>query len=748
MKRKSSLVLLVYICFPLAPQRECLAVSPVFWNTSSFAELSKGSLKGLSLSADGQLSLAPKFDPVFDSDQALIWSAVYDSKKNLFIGTGHDGKVFKVDAGGSSSLFFDAAELDVLALALDADQTLYVATSPDGKVYKVSAEGKGSVFFDPEDKFIWDMAFDAKGQLFVATGNKGRVYRVGKDGKAETLYDSGQSNITCVAVDSAGNVLAGSDPDGYVYRISPEGKAFVLYDSAIREVHEIQLDSEGNIYFVAVNATSGSPSERSAGSEVVSGDSVTVSLSSSGPGEGKKAQVIEEVPPSKQPPARASRRDSGGPKSGLFRIAKDNSVETLWTSETEAVYGMYVRQDGTILFSTGNKGRIYLLRADKKSSLLLETAEEQTTKLLPAGSDVFACTSNLAKIYRLGNLLNNQGNYESEVKDSQGVSSWGSIHWRAAVPDGTSLKIQTRSGNTKKPDKTWSEWSKPYTASDGDAVQSPRARYIQYRVAFATTNQHSPSLEEVSLPYLQQNFAPEVKSISILPAGVAFQRAPGLSTQRSPSSLVDQGSAEASGANDAIPQAASTSIPPRRIFQKGAQSLLWESEDHNGDEMVYSVYFRGESESEWRLLKRDLEDKFFTLEADTLPDGKYVLKVVASDGPSNPKTTALSGELVSTVFHVDNTPPQIQVANQTVQGRSAIVRFRASDTVSPLRKAELSLDGKDWEIVFSVDGIVDSKAEEFEVKTGDLQTGDHVLALRVYDSTGNVAIGKATLRVK
>jgi hypothetical protein len=164
--------------------------------------------------------------------------------------------------------------------------------------------------------------------------------------------------------------------------------------------------------------------------------------------------------------------------------------------------------------------------------------------------------------------------------------------------------------------------------------------------------------------------------------------------------------------------------------------------------MVYSVYFRGESESEWRLLKRDLEDKFFTLEADTLPDGKYVLKVVASDGPSNPKTTALSGELVSTVFHVDNTPPQIQVANQTVQGRSAIVRFRASDTVSPLRKAELSLDGKDWEIVFSVDGIVDSKAEEFEVKTGDLQTGDHVLALRVYDSTGNVAIGKATLRVK
>jgi len=746
---RQSLVAILLLCTAFGFPLRGFAVSPVFWSTDSFADFSKGTLKGLSLSADGQLSLAPKFDSVFDSDQALIWSAVVDNKKNVFVGTGHDGKVFKVDASGSSSLFFDAAELDVLALALDSDQTLYVATSPDGKVYKVNSEGKASVFFDPDDKFVWDMAFDRKGNLFAATGNKGKIYKVNKEGKGEVFYDSGQSNIVCLAIDEAGNVVAGSDPDGYLYRISADGKPFVVYDSTMREIHEVQLDSKGSIYFVAINGGAGgsiSESKNSA-AELISGDSVTVSLSLSGQGD-KKAPVVEETPAFKPPLSRGSRRDSGGQKSGIFRIAPDNSVETLWTSDRETIYGLHLRPDNNLLFSTGNKGRIYLLKPDKKFNLLLETTEEQTTKLVPAGTDIFSCTSNLAKIYRLGSIVNTQGSFESEVKDTQGVSTWGSIHWRAAVPEGASLKIHTRSGNTKKPDKSWSDWSKAHTLADGEAIQSPRARYAQYKAVFSTTNQNSASLEQISVPYLPQNLAPVVKSINILPPGVAFQRLPGLSTPRSPVTLVDQGSAEASGASDAIPQTASVSIPPRRTFQKGAQSFSWEAEDDNGDELIYSIYFRGEKESEWRPLKKDVEERFYTLEADSLPDGKYLVKVMASDSPSNPKPVALSAEFVSTQFYLDNTAPQIQVANQTVQGRTAIVRLRASDSVSALRKAEASLDGKEWEMVFSVDGIVDSKTEEFEIKTGTLEPGEHTVALRVYDSTGNVAIGKAALLVK
>jgi hypothetical protein len=743
-----SIVVIFSFVFVMGFSKEVQAVSPIFWNNSSFTEFSKGTLKGLSLNTDGQLSLAPKFDSVFDSDQALIWSAVYDNKKNLFVGTGHDGKVFKIDASGSSSLFFDAAELDVLAMAIDAEHTLYVATSPDGRIYKVNADGKASVFFDPEDKFIWDMTFDSKANLFVATGNKGRIYKINKEGKGETFYDSGQSNLISLAVDESGNVIAGSDPDGYVYRISSDGKPFVLYDSSMREIHKIQVDAAGSIYFAAINGGGGAavPDSKSSGHEVVSSDSVTVSLSV--PNSTDKKPVVEDAPPIKPPASRSSRRDPGGQTSGIFRIAKDNNVETLWSSDSETVFGLYVRPENHVLFSTGNKGKIYLLKPDKKFNLLLETTEEQTTKLIPAGTDIFACTSNLAKVYRLNSSLNTQGNYESEVKDAQGVATWGALHWRASVPEGTSLKLYTRSGNTKKPDKSWSDWSKAYNVSDGEAIQSPRARYIQYKVALTTTNHASPILDQVSLPYLQQNLAPQVKSINILPTGVAYQRMPGLSTPRSPSSQAEQGSAEASGASDAIPQTGTASIPPRRVFQKGAQSFSWEAEDPNGDDLSYSVYFRGEKESDWRALKKDMDERFFTVESDTLPDGKYFLKVIASDAPSNPKRMALSGDLVSAVFNVDNTPPQVQVVSQALESKTAMAKFRAVDTVSALRRAEVSLDGKEWEVVFSVDRIVDSKIEEFEIKTETLEPGEHTLALRVFDSTGNVAIGKALVTVK
>jgi WD40 repeat protein len=749
MIQRNRIVLMLFGLFAMGLAQESQAVNPIFWNHSSFPEFSKGTLKGLSLNADGQLSLAPKFDSVFDSDQALIWSAVYDNKKNLFVGTGHDGKVFKIDANGTSSLFFDAAELDVLALALDAAQTLYVATSPDGKVYKVNGEGKGSIFFDPEDKFIWDMTFDAKGNLFAATGNKGRIYKVSKEGKGETFYDSGQSNMICLAIDAAGNVVAGSDPDGYVYRISPDGKPFVLYDSSMREIHRIQVDPNGNIYVVAINgAGSGAPPDpKSLGPDVISAESVTVTVGLPGATIDKKP-VVEEPPTTKPPSGRASRWDTGSEKSGIFRIAKDNSVEMLWSSETEAIYGLLVSPDGNVFFSTGSKGKIYLLKQDKKFNLLVETTEEQTTKLIAAGNDMFACTSNLAKVYRLSGSLSTEGSYESEVKDTQGVSTWGSIHWRSLLPPGTSVKIHTRSGNTKKPDQSWSDWSGAYTISDGEAIQSPRARYIQYKVNLATTNQTSPRLDQICVPYLPQNLAPFVKSINILPPGVAYQRIPGLSTPRSPSSLVDQGSAEASGASGAIPQTGAASIPPRRAFQKSAQSFSWEADDANADDLIYAIYFRGEKESEWRLLKKDLDEKFFTLEADTLPDGIYLVKIVASDLPSNPKATATSGELVSAPFTADNTPPKIEILSQTVQNKVATVKFKALDTVSALRRAEVSVDGRDWEVIFSVDGIVDSRTEEFEIGTDVLNPGEHTVALRVYDSTGNVAIGKAAVAVK
>ena len=302
-----------------------LGVSPYFGRTSSFNEFSKGTLKGLTLNSEGRISLSPKFDSVFDTDQALIWSAVFDTKKDLYVGTGHDGKVFQSGRQRvTSSVYFDAAELDVLALALDSDQTLFVATSPDGKIYRVSGEGKATVFFDPEDKFIWDMEFDKKGNLFVATGNKGRIYKVSKDGKGEIFYDSGQANILCIAIDEQGNVIAGSDPDGYLYRISPEGKPFVLYDSSMREIHEAQIDSKGNIYFIGINASpSGAIPQSKVNLPEVSSLRIDFGKCFGYRPSGKKTGGRAH-PELQNPGYSAGRRESGNLRSGIYRVSKDD----------------------------------------------------------------------------------------------------------------------------------------------------------------------------------------------------------------------------------------------------------------------------------------------------------------------------------------------------------------------------------------------------------------------------------------
>src|SRR5215471_16895793 len=245
----------IFWVLPLLAAIPLLAVTPQFWEIRTYDEFRKGKLTNLSLTSDDELILAPRFDMVFNTEQTLIWSAVADSKGNVYLGTGHDGKVFKVDAAGKGALLVDLAELDVLALAVDRNDVLYAATSPDGRVYKIE-NGAAKEFFDPKAKYIWSLVFDKQGRLLVGTGDKGVIYRVTPDGMGTPFYDTDETHIISMAIDADGNVIAGGDPKGYIYRISPEGKAFVLYDSGMREIHSVAVGPNGTIY---ASAMSGEP---------------------------------------------------------------------------------------------------------------------------------------------------------------------------------------------------------------------------------------------------------------------------------------------------------------------------------------------------------------------------------------------------------------------------------------------------------------------------------------------------------
>jgi sugar lactone lactonase YvrE len=726
-----------------------------FWTSATYEDFAPGNFSGISLNREGTMTLAPQLKEVFSTDQAVVWAVARDSKGNIYLGTGHSGKVFKLGPDLKGSVFFEASEPDIFALAVDQDNHVYAGTSPDGKVYKIDGAGKGEVYFDPHAKYIWAMTFSPDGALYVGTGDRGKIYRIAKDGKGDgkgdLFYDTHQTHVMSLALapgssaSAPRDLIAGSEPNGLLYRISPAGKAFVLYDSPLSEIHGLAVSSDGAIYASALGSAEDrrlrTPPAQGIGTQspVQATTSITVrAQQGSGlPGEGGSADGEQRpgaATSGDQPSVSVgqvfstagARTASRGTKSALYRIAPDGNVDTLWSSPRENVFDL-LPSGKNLLFSTDEKGRIYELTPDRRASLVTETDEEETTRLIPYQNLVLAATANLGKLFSVGTEPADTGYYESEVRDTGGVSAWGHIRWTADSPAGTALELFTRSGNSGRPDATWSDWSGPYRQNAGDQIGSPPARYVQWKAVFHSASARSPLLDSVTVPYLPRNQAPTVTDLKVVSRA---EKALG-------SSAGSAGTGASAPRGLAGFAAALRSTPPRGF------DISWTGSDPDQDELAYSLYFKGEGESEWKLLQGDLKQNYFQFESDLLPDGKYRLKIVASDAGANPAALAKTAEMISAPFTVDNAPPQVEVKEAKRSAGSATARFRAFDAISVLTRAEYALDAGAPVPLLSDDGIVDSAEETFTVVINPLDGREHLLTLRVYDSAGNMGVAKA-----
>jgi len=631
-------------------------------------------------------------------------------------------------------MLVDLTELDVMALAVDSKGDLYAGTSPDGKVYKIE-NGTAKEFFDPKTKYIWSLVFDKQGRLLVGTGDTGVIYRVTPDGKGAPFYETDEMHIVSMAIDNDGNLIAGGDPKGYVYRITPEGKAFVLYDSGLREIHSVAVAPNGTIYAAAMSGEANMAPAAAPAPQAATGNqqpSITVTVNSAEP---QDIQVVEPQESVSAATPRSQTRRSESGQSAILEIQPDGVVNTLWRSRDELAFSV-LPDAGRVLFSTGTKGRIYSVDGPRNVTLVIESTEEQTTRLLQAGNRVYATTANIGKLFRIGDTLAATGTYESVVKDTESVSSWGRLSWKSGGGD---IEISTRTGNTNTPDKTWSDWQKVDPAG---TTSSPKARFIQWQAVLKADRSPSPRLSSVKVPFLQQNFRPEVTNIEVLPTAVALQKVP-LNT----GNVVNPDDPATIRATLRAGLPRIPPVAPRRVPDRGAQSFQWTASDKNQDTLVYDLYYREENDRTWKLLKRDVTDNFFTINSDTLPDGTYVVRVVASDAPSNPPDLALKGEMESRPFIIDNTPPVVTMKLDGIDRRRARVAIDAKDQTSTLSQAEVAIDTGDWRPIFPTDGIIDSKSESFSYVSGDLTPGEHVIAFRVYDQNDNAGMGKLVVRI-
>jgi hypothetical protein len=731
-----------------------------YWRQTDRSEFEKGTAKGVAIRSDGKLMPAPKFEVYGDPNLAYLWELRMDSHGRLFAAGGSDAKVLRLDNTGKPTTVFESPELAAQAIVFDSKDNLYVGTSPDGKVYKVTPDGQKSVFFDPKTKYIWALAVDSEGSLFVATGDKGEIFVVSPDGKGQRFYQSEERHARTLAFDTKGNLLVGTEPSGLILRVEIRRKAagiaptagasFVIYETNRGEVTSLLSDSKGNLYAASVGEKvriQGAPRG------VLGGASQPAAPAIGGAG----LIVVQGQPvTAQQPTTYPFPVATGGAE--VVKIASDGSPETLWTSRDELAYALGLTPNGKLLIGTGDKGSVIELEGDQVYSTVAKSESAQVTSLLAGeGGKIFVATANAGKVFTLGPGYDSNGSFESDSFDAKIFSHWGRLTWwgeNGAAKD--KVAFYARSGNTSRPDNNWSPWEGPYKSSGSAEIGSPASRFVQWKLVFLDVDTGAlPGVSWVSLAYQPKNVAPAIDDIALQDPGirvVGFAQQPSgpgtsapapLRTPRGPGA----DSSPAPMGADGSSRPATVEVPPQGFDGRGYQSVLWSTHDDNGDDLIYSIYYRGEGEQNWRLLKDKLTQKYYSWDTSSMPDGAYYLKIVVSDSLSNPADQALTTERQSDRFEIANAPPRIEALRADANGPGVKISFNGISSTEAIERAQYSLDSGDWQVVLPIGQLSDAPTESYRLEIANVPPGEHTIAVQITDRFDNTTADKVTFVV-
>jgi hypothetical protein len=705
------------------------------WTQGEAADFEKGILKNLSLRSDGRLSLAPLSRELFDPASSYLWALARDSKGNLYAGGGTGAKLYRIPPDGKGKLVADLDALEIHAIAVDSRDRVYAATSPDGKIYRISVNssgnGKPEVFYDPKAKYIWALAFDAAGNLFAATGDQGELHRVTPDGKGTVFFKSEETHVRSLAIDAKGNLILGTEPGGLVLRVSPAGEGFVLYQMPKREVTAVAQAPDGAIYAAAVGTRQPAPvpAPLAPAPPPPAPAQVTVTV---GPGAAGARPPAPVMPPSIAPAGVA-----GG--SEVYRIDPDGTPRRVWTHAQDVVYAIAFDAAGRALLGAGNKGSVYRIESPAMYTTLMALPATQVTAFQTGGDGrLYAATGNTGKVYEIGPGLEREGSIESDIFDSGMYSLWGRLTFEVNL-NGGQLAMATRSGNLDRPQKNWSPWAAVPAGGKGGRVTSPAARFAQWK---ATLTSGSPELDSVDVAYLPKNLEPRIDEIETTPPNYRFPPSSTPMIAFQPNLSLPPIGKRAGGGGGLTGSMDST---PSMQFAKGFIGTRWAASDPNGDPLVFTVEIRGSGETEWKLLKDKVTERYLSWDSTAWPDGEYRVRVTASDAPGNPPAEALTARMEGSPFWIDNTPPKVTAPVAARTGGKLQVKWHAADALNNIAKAEYSLDGGEWKVAAPVTRLSDAQELDYEL-TLDAGAGEHTIAVRVEDEYGNQAVEKTVVR--
>jgi hypothetical protein len=704
--------------------------------TASARDFLAGDLDGTTLTSDGRLTLGPVFTPRAWPEEAagaVVFGAASDASGRVYVATGGGtGRLFVAEPDGSVRVLFDAEEPNVTVVAVGPGGEIACGTSPGGRLWKVDPRSKepakaGTLAGETGESAVWSLAFGPDGTLYAGTGTKGRIWKAGKDGRASLHAELQDSHVRSLLVARDGTVLAGTSDRGLVVAVSTDGKVRTLHDFSRPEVTALVAAPDGGVYAVATSVEVPPLSQQRS-------EPKRPAVAAPAPGGTQEAvpqgtvSVTATTSPVRPAAAPAASREGNAE---VVLIAADGFVEPAWVLPEETVYGARWDPSRGLLLATGPRGRVYSLK-DRRLRLEAQVDQKQVVAV-PSVTDGFAIVSAtspgvLRPARRTGPAA---GSYVSAVRDAGRLARFGSVRFEGTVPKGGSVVLAVRSGNSDKPDATWSDWTHP-GAPGATAVQP--ARYFQYRVEVAARDAgEAPVVERVELSWAERNARPVVETVSILEPGAVLPRA-GASSGSAVLSVTNPDENGAFAGLEPAREAAETT--GKKLFRKGFRTVTWKGTDPNGDLLRYDVEVRREGSPTWISVRRDVEDSWLSFDTTPLPDGRYRFRVTASDRASNPESDALAAAVESDLAVVDATPPALAVLERKVAGDRVLLRVKAVDALSPLAKAEGTVSADRWRPLSAADGALDGREEELTLAVPK-PAGPAFIAVRVVDASGN-----------
>ncbi len=728
----------------------CLAVSSKVTRHDNSTELLKGKTERVVISSRGTIQLGRAAEEVIKEfeDFAGVWSinTIVVSGGTTYFGTSPNGAIYKYNLNKLTKLYplgtdrsesrqksdpkeeSEGKEVEaeeyltnehIFAMTMDVSGRLLAGIS-GRKCMLCCFEGdRMETVFEPDNaRYIFAIAIDNGGNIYLGTGPEGKIYRLDPLGKKATLvYDSRDKNILSLAVGRNGDIYAGSDSRGLVYKIDPRSQeTTVLYDSDQPEITALLSTSDAgsgaSLYAAATSAKIVQTQKQFAASSFAaasSGRPEDEAEPDDGPSNtgGLRLEIANTEKPAGSKPPSAPPSMSKGAKpdkdSHIYTITADGFVDDVF-GET-AVFFCLAQHDGKLLVGTGNNAQLFSVDPVSEQQAVIYEDEQasQITALAINGDDIYLGTANPAKLVKVGASFAAEGTYTSDLIDAGQPAKWGKLQLEADIPDGCNVKVASRSGNVNDVnDPTFSQWSQFAEVTEPVQLLCPLGRFCQYKLVLQSrTGKASPLIREIAVASTVPNLAPKV-------AAVTVERVKGAG-------------------------------------KAGSFKISYATKDDNGDKLIYKIDFRKIGRTNWIELKDELEAASFEWDGNTVEDGRYEVRVTASDERSNTTSTSLTGSRISNPVAVDNTGPVVKsITTSSIRednGKYEVFRIDVSDELSAIGQLEYTIDSNaEWVGTVPDDFVYDTTNEKFTIKIDaeeKLPKGDHVLTIKVSDAVGN-----------